>query len=473
MSKITLNKVLRQFWLFLALISFFSVQSLYAAPQCGNFEKVSIPGSLSLLTSSENGTATALGDGVLRYFDGTSWSEQGLPSESEGFHFGASGSTPDGEAWFAGTRVIDVYTLEVIMMRVTAGVVDRIDTLSYPSSINTPGAPVDISASASNNVWAVISRGDVLHFDGFSWEVIDVPDVFVDQILERTKIYTTSPNDVWIAGTGSSGKNADRGYVQHWNGFVWITIPTPFDGQSHKLFYDIDGSGPDDIWIVGQYINEDILLHWNGSIWQEASGPGQAMFHVMSMAPNNAWAIVQNKGPHYWDGSQWSEAVITGFEEATTLLISDVAKGNSCDAWMIGTYYEGSTNQPWAARLIPGDVVPPPPPSEFKVYADSIDVSRVKVRRKTYYGQSIVTVLDSNGLPVVGATITGDFSGPTSTRKSSTTGVDGKAVLKSSKKYRPRGEWCFEVAVITAAGATYDSNLNTVTSACEERRRKR
>lgn len=458
-----------------------AMNSAIATPQCGTFEMVEIPGRVSMMEAFPDGTIAAIGSSaqnpatqVIRYFDGQNWSNQNMPAEADGFIFGSSGSTPDGDAWFAGTRAVSVYELEVIMMRVVAGSVDRVDTFIYPSSITTPGAPRDISGSSFDNVWAVTASGNALYFDGSDWAHMDVPDIFVDQILEGTSIYTAGYDDVWIAGSGSSGKNADQAYVQHWNGSSWNQISAPFAGQNHTYFNDIDGSGPNDIWIAGEdwVTAGNLLLHWDGSSWTQSTGAGSVptVARVMAMEPGNAWAVPKQSGLlYYWDGSSWKAASGLDFpESAVTISMRDAAKASTCDAWVMGDYHDGTAYQPWAARLIPDDVTPPPPPVEDPtVYASAIDVSRIKVDRKTYYGQSIVTVLDNNGLPVSGAIVTGDFSGPTTERKSTTTDADGKAILNSSTVNRPRGNWCFSVAVITAPGAAYNASMNTVDSACE------
>ena len=92
-----------------------SIPSAFAVTQCGSFEMVDLPGRVTLMTAFADGTATGIGYSidnsgtqVIRYFDGQNWAEQDLPSAADGFIFGSSGSTPDGDAWFAGTRTVSV-----------------------------------------------------------------------------------------------------------------------------------------------------------------------------------------------------------------------------------------------------------------------------------------------------------------------------------------------------------------------------
>jgi hypothetical protein len=328
----------------------------------------------SHLAAFDDGTLWAIGGSavdpdtpVLRHFDGITWSEQALPPEADGFAFGASGSTPDGDAWFVGTRAYTVYEIEVLLMRVSGGGVDRVDTFLYPSTINQPGAPVDISGSSADDVWVLTASGDVIHFDGSSWQATDVPPIYSpDQRLYPKAIYAAGQDDVWTVGYGGSGRATYIGYTQHWDGSAWTTESTPFDGQDPSFFRDIDGSGPDDIWVAGDagYLG-DILLHWDGVTWTHEQGPasGTAMGKIMTMEPGNAWAVPYSISDadvfYYWDGTAWSEGATLDVPGAVTISWHDVAKAGACDAWAVGAYYDGTTYQPLAARIIPGSEPPP------------------------------------------------------------------------------------------------------------------
>lgn len=451
-----------------------TIQPASAVSRCGNFEMVPMPGRVLQIVPFEDGTASAIGYSstgptiqVLRHFDGETWSEQSLPSDLDGFAFGAAGGTPYGEAWFAGTRAFSVYEIEVVFMRVINGVIDRTDTTR-----SSFGAPIDISASASNNVWALTSAGDVFHFDGSSWDSTDVPAVFTDQQLNPKGIYSISSDDVWITGYGSVGKMADHGYVQHWDGSSWSVVSTPYDEQIYTHFFrDIDGSGPNDIWIAGYdpANSEGILLHWNGNSWtKEPEQPINVfMARVMAMEPGNAWALpIQDSGIFYWDSSAWTHTSDFVFpDEAVTISVRDVEKAGNCDAWVVGDYHDGTSYQPWAARLIPGDV--PPGETFSEIFVDTTDITRVRASRKSYYAEATVTILDGDMNPVGGAVVSGNFSGPTNEILSITTNTNGMVVFRSITVSKPDIDWCFSVTNIVKSDATYNESLNTEASACE------
>ena len=82
------------------LANYVSLES--AASPCGTFEMVPMPGRALHVTAFEDGTATAIGSSaddptipVLRHFDGNAWSEHSLPTEVDGYAFGAAGSSPE------------------------------------------------------------------------------------------------------------------------------------------------------------------------------------------------------------------------------------------------------------------------------------------------------------------------------------------------------------------------------------------
>lgn len=462
------------FWIIL-LLNLCVVSQAMAVPQCGSFESVSMPGRVVNIVPFQNGTAAAIGVSsqnasvpVLRYFDGSSWSEQGFPSELDGFYFSASGKTPDGKAWFAATRAFSVYEIEVAFVRVNGGVIDRIDITR-----SATGAPLSISATAIDDVWALTSGGDVFRFDGSNWRFTDVPAVFVDQHLNPKGIYAVSSNDVWIAGYGSVGKNADHGFVQHWNGNLWEHFSTPYDAETiSHFFYDIDGSGADDIWIAGYGWGGigTILMHWDGQSWSKQNGAltDLSISTVMTMEPGNAWALSTTDWHFfYWNGQAWNAAADLTFPaNVQSAPIRGADKADLCDAWVVGDAYDGTSYQPWAARLVAGDVQPPPP-EVIRFFVASTEISRQRAARKTYYASAVVRILDTAGNPVAGATVSGNFTGPTSESLASTTGADGSAIFNSQAVPDPKDAWCFSVANVEFGGAAYDETLNGTTLACE------
>jgi PKD repeat protein len=98
-------------------------------------------------------------------------------------------------------------------------------------------------------------------------------------------------------------------------------------------------------------------------------------------------------------------------------------------------------------------------------------VSSVSVGRSSQgpndSGTATVTVVDSGGQPVSGASVSVSYDGPTNGSSSGTTGTNGTVSFQSSKIKNASGEWCFEVTNVTHGSLNYDSVANNETRTCE------
>jgi fibronectin type 3 domain-containing protein len=83
---------------------------------------------------------------------------------------------------------------------------------------------------------------------------------------------------------------------------------------------------------------------------------------------------------------------------------------------------------------------------------------------KNVNGIATVTVVDTGGAPVEGATVYGHWSGLTSDSDSGVTAADGTVSLSSNKLKNPIGTFTFTVDNITKVGWTYDFAANVETS---------
>ncbi|MHC4895456.1 MAG: hypothetical protein ACYTFV_19385, partial [Planctomycetota bacterium] len=73
------------------------------------------------------------------------------------------------------------------------------------------------------------------------------------------------------------------------------------------------------------------------------------------------------------------------------------------------------------------------------------------------HAEATITIVDNNGDPVQGATVTGNFTGKTSDPGvSGTTGANGQVTLSSSSA-KGGGGWCFAVTNVTGS-LTYTSS---------------
>jgi PKD repeat protein len=100
-------------------------------------------------------------------------------------------------------------------------------------------------------------------------------------------------------------------------------------------------------------------------------------------------------------------------------------------------------------------------------HVGSQSVSRVKLVNGRWQAKDVVQVVDGNGTPVSGATVSARFSGPTSGTTSGITGALGLVTLKSTAAKQASTPWCFEVTAVSASGYTYLPSANVVTTQCE------
>ena len=81
------------------------------------------------------------------------------------------------------------------------------------------------------------------------------------------------------------------------------------------------------------------------------------------------------------------------------------------------------------------------------------------------YGRAVVTIVDDQGAPVAGASVTGTFSGGTTGTVGGVTAGDGTVTLDSAKGGKVGISYTFCVDDVAGAGLSYDSGANLVTCA--------
>jgi hypothetical protein len=80
-------------------------------------------------------------------------------------------------------------------------------------------------------------------------------------------------------------------------------------------------------------------------------------------------------------------------------------------------------------------------------------------------GTALVTVTDSIGRPVKGATVQANWTGTTTSPASGTTGAAGTVLIKSPATAARTPSFTITIASITAPGKPYEPRLNLVTTA--------
>ncbi len=104
-------------------------------------------------------------------------------------------------------------------------------------------------------------------------------------------VWGSGPNDVWAVG--------DYGTIRH--GSAGAELLTIVESPTTENLRGIWGSGPKDVWAVGEH---GTLLHYDGVEWRTATGgfvPGTKphLYSVWGSGPNDVWAVGSGIVMHY------------------------------------------------------------------------------------------------------------------------------------------------------------------------------
>ena len=151
------------------------------------------------------------------------------------------------------------------------------------------------------------------------------------------------------------------------------------------------------------------------------------------------------------DGA-WDAAEVRAWLQATAEDLGDPGKDD--------LYGYGLVD---AAKAAGVEVTPPPK----IMYVESIDMSAETVYRgPNAWTRAVatVTILDTDGSPVEGATVYGHWSGLVNEDVSGVTDANGQVIFKTSLVKNASGTFTFTVDDVVKEGYIYDSSLNKETS---------
>ena len=137
----------------------------------------------------------------------------------------------------------------------------------------------------------------------------------------------------------------------------WQTVPSPLLGTNNNSLGAVAGSGPDDVWAVGDFLpdapasNQDATLslaeHFNGTTWTAVptpnAGPNFNTLFGVAASGGRAWAVGAALNADYraqalveqWDGTTWTVADTPQPGPAGNQLYAASATSPS-DVWAVG-----------------------------------------------------------------------------------------------------------------------------------------
>ena len=105
-----------------------------------------------------------------------------------------------------------------------------------------------------------------------------------------------------------------------------------------------------------------------------------------------------------------------------------------------------------------------PSPVLPKMWVKDITITVIPVSGSRFEAQATVTIWGgSPAAPITNATVTGAFSGDTSSADSRVTDGSGQVVLVSSRKNDPWSGWTLCVTIVTSPTHNYDPSMNLIT----------
>ncbi|EYF04760.1 BNR repeat domain protein [Chondromyces apiculatus DSM 436] len=126
-------------------------------------------------------------------------------------------------------------------------------------------------------------------------------------------IWGSGPEDVYAVG-GPLGNSGPTSLVVHFDGASWRRLSP----GGNETFWWVGGSGPDDVWMVGE---GGRITHLGGQGFTEhTSGTTATLWGVWSAGPDEAWAVGGTPGGQageddvvlHWDGTMWIREVLPG-----------------------------------------------------------------------------------------------------------------------------------------------------------------
>ena len=290
--------------------------------------------------------------------------------------------------------------------------VPRPDTIQALLAFTDKPAWQTTPAPKDNPVWVLGNRGLFQQWDGDVWR--DLPAISGLEDRQLTSIAMSASDDIWVAapnpatysfnGAGwtnrsgtlrkiwSAGLNdvwgIDQQTISHWDGLRWAN-KKPAGIVPAAEFYGVGGTGPNDVWVVGNVVLRDTgsgltqlapstngaTMHtvWRdpktGTVWMAGRSGGVGVilrgespyltawesvatpfdpniifYDISGIDGKNIWLCGDNGSIAHWNGAQWLK-VYSGMSAT----LRTISIRSSDDVWFGG---DGGTVLHWNGSAI-------------------------------------------------------------------------------------------------------------------------
>ncbi len=190
----------------------------------------------------------------------------------------------------------------------------------------------------------------VLHWDGQGFTEYELPFVGLGGHAAEA-IDGTGPDDVWVVGgPGSSPGAWQQSLIYHFDGTTWTHVPGPVEGLG-QLLHDVAVIAPDDVWVAGEYVEPGVvaplLQHWDGTSWETVFSPTGGA-GIVALASDDVWTC--GGGFAHWDGTEWTSVPALACTPGASLSAIDAV--SPCELWAVGRRVSADL-QSLTAHLVP------------------------------------------------------------------------------------------------------------------------
>ena len=296
---------------------------------------------------------------LAEHWDGSNWSFVPVPHPNGEANLVSIVSLASNDVWAVGTNTAQHSTLAEHWNGTAWNVVAS-------PSVGGLDLLHSVSASSSTDIWAVGSADFqaeqtlIEHWDGTAWSVIPSANVNPQTGQMPNSLYSVvavSANNAWAVGyyAAADGYNTTRSLVEHWDGSSWqvVDVPHPGDSGYGEHLWAVAARAANDVWAVGEYVANNTLymlaMHWDGSSWRLTSVPfpgtdGNGLRSVVALAPDDVWAVgdyftrqppIPNRTlVEHWDGRSWQ--IIPSPSDSRDDILEAVTAVSSTDVWALG-----------------------------------------------------------------------------------------------------------------------------------------
>jgi hypothetical protein len=238
---------------------------------------------------------------------------------------------------------------------------------SVPTTPGSTALLLAVSASSATDAWAVgrtqVNKSDfeglALHWNGTAWSVSSGFSAALSDISGASAegVADISPTDAYAIGDSAATAS---GSLAQWNGTAWsaVTLPLPAGANSNTTLNAISASGPDDVWVVGTFLdstlgrNETFSDYFNGTAWSVVSMPLVSSSNlnafyqfsgIQANSPTDVWAVGESAVVdgsstdliEHWNGTAWS--IVTTPSPGSGDSLTSVTTSNAAnDVWAVG-----------------------------------------------------------------------------------------------------------------------------------------